>query len=215
MPYRTRPAVPGFFLAVALAFLFLCPSVNAAAKTVPGPAESIRMLQKGIDDKDLDLVEKYVDIDAMVGKAVDQLLADEEILQEAGKNPAIAMIFALGGNAGANDALRSLLSAEARGYVNHGVTSGAFAGEPEKNASTYQSLFGKVFRGGEKDRKRFGPASVKSRNKNTAVVATTLVDGVKQRVYPLELQLENQNGVWRVVGLNNKPGLARKDKGGK
>ena len=215
MPYRTCSAAPAFFVVLALFFCFTCSPANAASKAAPGPAESIRMLQQGIDNKDLALVEKYLDIDSVVGRAVDQMLSDEEILQEAGKNPAIAMVLALGGNAGSNEALRSLLSSEARGYVNHGITSGAFAGEPEKNASAYQSLFGKMFRGGEKDRKRFGPASVQSRNKNTAVVATTLVDGVKQRVYPLELQLENQKGVWRVVGLNNKPGLVRKDKGGK
>lgn len=213
MPYRTRPAVPAFWVILALFLYFTCSPASAASKAAPGPAESIRMLQQGIDNKDLALVEKYLDIDSVVGKAMDHLLADQEILQEAGKNPAIAIVLALGGNAGSNEALRSLLTSEARSYVSHGVSSGAFAGKPGKNASAYQSLFGKVFRGGEKDRKRFGPASVQSRSENTAVVATTLMDGVQQRLYPLELQLENQKGVWRVVGLSNKPGLARKDKG--
>lgn len=212
MPHRIPPAVSVFFVAVALFFCFACPSASVASEVGSDPAESVRMLQKGIDGKDLDQVEKYLDIDAVVNKAVDQILADEDILYEAEKNPAIAMVLALGGNAGANDALRSLLFSEVRSYVSHGVTSGAFAGDPEKNAGTYQSLFGKVFRGGDKDRKRFGPASVQSRNENTAVVATTLMDGVKKREYPLELQLENQKGVWRIVGLNNRPVLVRKAK---
>lgn len=215
MPYCIRRVLLAFLAVVPLLLGPGNDSVHAASRSVPGPEESIRMLQKGIDDKDIDLVQKYLDIDSLVGKAVDQLLANEDVLQEAGKNPAIAMVLALGGNPGANEALRSLLAGEAREYVSHGVTTGAFAGAPDKNAAGYQSIFGKVFRGGEKDKKHFGPASVKSRDKTTAVVSTTLVDGVKKKSYPLDLKLEKQQDVWRVVGLANPPAFTRKNKDAK
>ena len=206
MVYGTYRVTPVILLVFVLVFGSGCPAASAAK---PGPEDSIGMLQKGIDERDRDLVEKYMDIDALVGKAVDQLLADEEVLREAGKNPAIALVLALGGNGG--EALRTLLAAEAREYVGYGVSSGAFAGKPEKTASNYQSIFGKVFRGGEKDRKRFGPATVKSREKDTAIVSTTLLDGPK-RVYPLDLKLERQSGVWRIVGLANTDVLTPKRK---
>lgn len=208
MPYWIRRAVPYAFLAVVLVF-----GAGGAAFAAVGPGDSVRMLQKGIDTKDMALVGKYLDVDAVVSRAVDNLLADEDVLREAVKNPAIAMVIALGGNAGANDAVRAVLVAEAREYVTYGVVSGAFAGSPEKSASNYQSLFGKVFRGEGKDRKRFGPSTVKSQDKKSAVVSTTLFEGVRERAYPLELRMEKQDGVWRVVALESRPGFMRKKDG--
>lgn len=208
MPYWIRRAVPCAFLAVVLVF-----GAGGAAFAAAGPGDSIRMLQKGIDTKDMGLVDKYLDVDAVAGRAVDHFLTDEDVLREAGKSPAIAMVLALGGSAGASDAVRTVLIAEAREYVKYGITSGAFAGSPENAASSYQSLFGKVFRGDGKDRKRFGPSTVKSLDKNTAVVSTTLLEGIKERAYPLELRMEKQGGVWRIVALENYPGFAQKKDG--
>lgn len=204
MQYGTHRTVLVVSLAVLMISGFLGGKTMAAE---PGPEASVAMLQKGIDEKDIALVEKYLDINAVVGSAVDQLLADEEIVREAGKNPVIALMLAMGGNKGGGEALRTVLAAEARSYVCYGVTSGAFAGDPGKNVGGYQSIFGNVFRGGEKDVKRFGPATIVSRGENVAVVATTLTDGVKNRVYPLELNMEKRDGIWLVAGLANKPAV--------
>lgn len=201
----------GISVALVAWVLFFGPGSLAPAAAA-GPADSIRMLQQGIDAKDLSLVEKYLDIDGVVAKGLKQVLVDREFVNEAAQNPAIAMVLALGGNAATNEALQSLLVAEARGYVSHGVVSGAFAGSPEKTATPYRGIFGNVFRGGEKDKKVFGPAKLVKSGKNDAVVTTVLADGTKGRAYPLELRMARQDGVWRVVELANAADFMRKAK---
>ncbi|MCC8195037.1 MAG: hypothetical protein LIP28_10365 [Deltaproteobacteria bacterium] len=197
-------------LAVFAAFLAFCPASPAASAT--GPADSVAMLQKGIDAKDLSLVETYLDIDAVVAKGTAQVLADDDIAKEAAQNPAIGLVLALGGNAATNEALRSLLVSEARSYVTYGVLSGAFAGKPEKTQTPYRGIFGKAFRGGAKDRKVFSPAKLVRQDGDTAVVTTTLTDGTKGRKYPLELRLEKRDAVWRVSELVNAAEFIRRHK---
>lgn len=175
-----------------------------AAQAAPGPEETIPLLQQGIDTKNLALVEKHLDIDGVVAKGLEQLLADPEVVTEVAKNPAVAVMLALGGEE-ANAALHTLLLTETREYITHGVVSGAFAGTPDKTAAPYRGLFRKAFKGGEKDKKVFGPAKVSQREKNASLVTTTLADGTKGRVYPLTLRLQRQAGVWRVVELRNLP----------
>ncbi|SBW04842.1 conserved exported hypothetical protein [uncultured delta proteobacterium] len=201
----------GIYIALMACVLLFGPG-SLLPSAAAGPEDSIRMLQQGIDTKDLSVVETYLDIDGVVAKGLTQVLADPELVNEAAQNPAIAMVLALGGNAATNEALRSLLVSEARSYVTYGVVSGAFAGKPEKTATPYQGVFGKVFRGGEKDKKVFGPAKVKQSGKNGAVVTTVLADGTKGRAYPLELRMARQEGVWRVVEVANAADFMRKSK---
>ncbi len=183
-----------------------------AALAAPGPEDSIRMLQKGIDTKDKALVTQYLDIDAVVDKAVEKLFTDDDIVREAAQNPAIAVLVALGGNPGTNEALRAMLRDEAREYVLHGVASGAFAGKPDASAAAYRSVFGKVFRGGDKDKKAFGPVKVLQKGNDAALVATTLQHGTKGKQYPLKLRLEKRDAVWQVVAITNAEDLVRKGK---
>lgn len=191
----------------------LCGPACFAAHAAAGPETAIRMLQQGINAKDLALVEKHLDIDSVVATGLQQMLADPKVTDEIAKDPAVAMMLALGGGS-ANEALHTLLVTEAREYVAHGVVSGAFAGKPDKNAAPYRGFFRNAFRGGEKDKKVFGPAKLSPRA-NASLVTTTLADGVKGRVYPLTLRVQRQAGVWRVVELCNMADFIRAAKEGK
>lgn len=187
------------------------------AHAATGPEESVRMLQRAVDARNLALAETHLDIDGIVRAGVDAALASEDVLREIQRFPAAAVLLALGGTSGGGDALRTLLATEAKEYVRHGVVSGAFAGKPEEGASTYAGMFGKAFRGGGKDRKSFGPVTVTRRGADTARLATSLVDGGKKRVYPLDLVAVRRDGVWRIVEVANLPELfgLRADKEGK
>lgn len=194
------------FWAAFAANVFLCvsPVFGANAKTggAQGPAESVTMLQKAIDTSDMLLVEKYLDIDTMLEKGVESIIVDEDVLREAAKYPAINMALALGPNVG-NEVLRTLLGAEAREYIRHGVASGAFAGTPRADAPPYRGMFGKAFRGGEKDKRTFGKATVTKKSGDTAYVKTSLSGGRKNKIIPLELVARKQKGVWRIVEVAN------------
>lgn len=166
------------------------------------PAQSVAMLQQGIDTNDMVLVEKYLDIDTVIEKGVESVVVDENVLREAAKYPAINMALALGPATG-NEILRSILGAEAREYVRHGVTSGAFAGKPAADAPAYRGLFGKAFKGGDKDKRTFGKASVTKTAGDTAYVKTSLTGGRKKKTYPLDLVVRKQKGLWRITEISN------------
>ena len=193
-----------FFWGVFFAFSAACGGNALAA----GPEEAVIMVQKGVDSRDLDMVEKYLDLDAVLKKAVEVAVADESVIKEAGKYPAAALVLALGSASGANDAVRDLLAAETREYIRHGVVSGAFAGAPKEDVSVYKGIFGgKAFRGGEKDKKTFGPVSVKQKGDSSARLATSLADAKNGKTYPLDLIVQKQQGIWRIVEIGNAPEL--------
>lgn len=189
----------------AIAAIFVCVFMCGvfAASAAPRPEESIAMLQKAIDSRDMELAEKYLDVDGIVRSGVDMALQDKAVLRELQKYPAAAVLLALGGSSGGGEALRGLLSAEVREYVRHGVVSGAFAGKPQEGASVYNGILGKPFKGGAKDKKAFGPVSVKKKDASSALLAASLMQGAKKRTYPLELVAKKQEGVWRIVQLAN------------
>ncbi|MDR3074382.1 MAG: hypothetical protein LBV01_06655 [Deltaproteobacteria bacterium] len=161
------------------------------------------MLQAAIDACDMARVAACLDVDAVVDKGVKAAMKDEAAMREANKFPAVALALALGASSGSTEVLCGLFSSEVKEYVRHGVVSGAFAGKPREGASVYGGMFGKVFRGGDKDRRVFGPATVKSRSGATARIATSLAEGRKARVYPLELVARREKGVWRIVEVAN------------
>ena len=197
------------YVALTVMLLLVSGPVRSFAAAREDPALAVAMLQKAIDTRDMALAETYLDLDAVVKKAVDVAVADESVLREAGKDPATAIVIALGSASGANDSMREMFASEAKEYVRHGVVSGAFAGRVVEGASVYRGIFGKAFRGGEKDKKSFGPVRVIRRGKNEARLATSLVSGTKGKAYPLELALENKTGAWRIVEIVNMPALIR------
>lgn len=190
------------FTAVFAASLLLCGAPAFVAEAKEDPAASVGMLQKAIETNDMPLVEKYLDIDAVLEKGVESVVINDDVLREAEKYPAINMALALGANMG-NDVLLTLLGAEAHEYVRHGVVSGAFAGKPASGAPPYRGMFAKAFKGGDKDKRTFGIASVTKSTGDTAHVKTTLVGGRKNKTVPLDLVVRKQNGVWRIVEVAN------------
>jgi len=198
----------------ALLTVFLC-LAQAPAHAAAGAEESVRMLQKAIDTRDMTLVEKYLDVDGILKKGVDAALKDEAALKDIRRYPAAAVLLALGGTAGGGEAVHALLGAEIKEYVRHGVVSGSFAGKPVEGASSYNGMFGKAFRGGDKDKKSFGPAKVTRRDQTFARIATSLVETRKNRSYPLDLVAEKQDGVWRIVEVANMAELMSLGKAGK
>lgn len=205
----------GILILLLCAVPLLCCRAPAFAAAPAGPAQTVTMIQRGIDAADLAMVERYLDIDAVAAKAASVAVTDENTLREAGKEPAVAALIALGAATGANDAIRDMLAAEAAEYVRHGVTSGAFAGSPKQDAPPYRGIFSKAFRGGAKDKQTFGPATVTSQNQDTARVVTSLRSGPKGTPQSLDLLLEKRNGVWRVMKVVNLPEILRKHLHGK
>lgn len=188
-----------------LAFFIYCAPMRAMAEQ--GPAQTVALLQKAVDDCDMAAVERYLDLGSVTDKAAAVAVADKNVLSAASENPTAAVVIALGSAAGVTDAVRDMLAAEAKEYVRHGVVSGAFAGTPKDGAPAYRGIFAKAFRGGAKDKKTFGPASIVSQQGATARVRTSLRSGTKAKTQPLDLIMERQSDVWRIVEIANLPAI--------
>lgn len=197
------------FLGLAACFLAYFPP--GAAFAAAGPETSVAMVQKGIDTRDLALVERYLDVDGVIGKAVEAAMNDPELMRAVEKTSfPVAAILAMGNAEQTGLVLRDFLTSEVKEYVRHGVVSGAFAGKPVEGASVYQGVFRKAFRGGEKNKVVFKDAVVKERGKTAAVVSCMLLSGKKGRAYPVELLAVPDKGFWRIVELHNAADLIKK-----
>lgn len=187
--------------------LFALPALMALA-TFPAlaavPEAAIPQLQKAIDDSNVPLLEKHMDLDSVVNKAADFLLADPAALKAAQKTPAVALLIAgMGSDPQAKAMLKSILVQETRGFVVQGVSSGAFAGKKISSGSKNKGLLSPLFAGASKGRKEFGTTTLLERKDGSARISTSLYDaGAKER-YPLELRLEEQHEVWRITEVLN------------
>lgn len=199
------------FMFAALAVCFLAFFCHGAALAAADPEISVAMVQKGIDTRDLELVGRYLDVDGVVGKAVETIMDNPEVLSAFAKTSfPISALLALGNAEQTAPALREFLASEVKEYIRHGVVSGAFAGNYVDGASTYQGVFRKAFRGGEKNKVVFSDVIVKRKDKTAAIVSCTLASGKKGQTYPLELRIESHEKSWRIVELHNASSLVKK-----
>ena len=177
------------------------------AHAAASPESSIPQLQKAIDTGDTALLEQYMDINAVTASATAAVIADPSAVKAAGDVPAVALLLAgMGADPRAKAAIQGMLATEAKNFVTYGVASGAFAGKP-KPTSASPGLLEPLLRGGAKDAKRFGKATVRQRGESVALVSTSLYDASSAQEYPLELRLTPQKGVWRVTEITNMPAL--------
>ena len=191
-----------FFIMLTLAALLAFAAAPAFAAATP--EGTVPLLQKAIDGSDAALLEKHMDLDSVINKATDFVLADPTALKAAQQTPAVALLIAgMGSDPKAKAVLKKILVQETRGFVTQGVSTGAFAGKKASGKSKDGGLLSPLFADASKGRKEFGPAKLLERKGGSAKVATSLYDaGAKER-YPLELRLEEQQGVWRVIEVMN------------
>ncbi len=197
-------------LSLALCLAFAAPSAFAAAAEET-PVQAIAMLQKAIETKDTDLMERHIDLDAVLSKGADAVLADTQAVRRAEEtSPAIALVLSgLGSDERARAVAKQLLTSETKQFVRYGVSSGAFAGTAQKGPHAGAGLFGSLLRGGAKDKKTFGPATLRSRSGSEARVSATLDDAASKQSYPLDLLLRQKDGIWRVTEISNIHTLIR------
>ena len=185
---------------LVLAVLLCLRAVSAFAAS--SPEESIHRLQEGVDNAETERVLSYLDIDQVVGRALDAALKHEEVLRITKQYPPLAFALSLGGGLGTG-VIQDFLTAEVKQFVLYGVSSGAFAGRPHSGKPKPGGLMDGLLRGGAKDRKIFGEAITRHREGDTALVSTSLFDAGSGETYPLELKLERQNTLWRVMEITN------------
>lgn len=190
-------------------FLLLCLLIVACcpiAAAVDRPETALVEIQKGIDERNMALLEKRMDFDALFEQGLDVFF---DVLKNnaATLPPAFALMAGTGDSPQLRQTLRVFLKREIMKLIRYGVESGRFAGRPDASAQPtgpFSSLLDAVSTGSKTLRSN-GPARIKD---DKAVLPAVLQDGGNDREYPLVLRLTLDNGVWRVTGLDNLSELA-------
>ena len=190
--------------------LVLFPLSGLAAE--PGPAGAIQALQSAITTRDVALMERHINLDKVIGSAVDAVLADSNAIKQAEQtSPAVALVLAgMGSDERVKTVARHLLNTEMKQFVRYGVSSGTFAGTAKAGPHPGAGLFSSLLRGGAGDKKSFGSATVRNQTADTAQVTTSLADATSGETYPLDLALQKQDGVWRVTEITNIHALIKR-----
>ena len=199
-----RPA-PLYLCTAALCACLLASPAAMAAMTAAGPETSIARLQQAIDTRDVALLEKYMDIDSVVSKAVAAAITDPAAMQAASRTPALALALAgLQGSPETRAAVSQLLTGETSSFIRAGISTGAFAGHKvPKDQRRSAGLLSPLLAGASKARKTFGPSKVMEHSTNQALVSTSIYDDGSEERYPLTLRLTRNSDSWRVVEVVN------------
>lgn len=203
-------------LTAVCAALFLGPARTAQAE---GPLDAISKAQAAIDDNDPDTFKKYVDINAVLNKGMDDLItalkaqaADGSL---EGNNAVLLLILASLGedDQGKTEFLKQLLASEMKTFVTTGISGGYFAGKPTGKVKP-SGLTATLLKSMSKGRKEIVPGKVISLEDGQATVTGTFVDK-KAGSFPLELRMEKTGEHWQVKEVLNAEELAKQASKGK
>lgn len=192
----------GCLLALAIGLCLL--PLPTRAQT---PEAVLRNVQTALDNSDVALFERFVDLDALISQAVDTFL--EEAATPAGRAalpPVAAMLLSSIADSESDSSARALLRHEMRQFVRYGIRSGAFAGRKSQappsalfSGSVSAPLFGDVSLGRKelRDIRRAVPDGRDMR------IAFTVLDHGNGNVYPVMARLSPMDTDWRIVAVTN------------
>lgn len=182
-------------------------AAEPAAKT---PLQALTLAQQAIDGSDPDAFKRVVDVDSVLSRGLDDSFAGIQKLAAGGEmrgsGAMLALVLVGASDPAKSKAIKQLLASEVKGFVTAGIRGGYFAGKPNGSVPADSGAFSPLLEGLSKSRKEIVPGRVLSQKAGSAVASATFVDHGAGR-FPLELALENKEGGWRVVGINNAAAL--------
>lgn len=197
----------------ASALCFTIGAANAASEKVSGaqsPAQALDAVQHALDTGDVALFEQHVDMDAIVGAAVDFFLADAQSPEgKARLSPVVAMVISsVSSSEDAQQGLRSLIGREARNFIVYGVQSGNFAGQSRANVPPPDGLLAPLFADASLGRKEIQRKTAPLADGKDALISFSVHDYGNGRSYPVTGRMRMVNAQWRLVQVENLPDLA-------
>ena len=174
------------------------------------PVQTVRNLQKALDNADAALLNQCADVESVVGQAVDVFLRDLQSPDaQASLPPVLAMLLGpLSSSETAQSTIRGTLQREVSEFVRYGVRSGNFAGKPRETTPP-EGLLAPLFADASLGRKEVRGVGTPVQQGDMAVVPFSVRDHGNGNTYPVQAELRRQNGRWRIVGLANMPALIK------
>ena len=185
-----------FFWTCILVFA-VCPAAAAADR----PETALSEIQKAVDSRDMELLEKRMDMDALLDQGLKVFFATMQG-NAASLPPALALMASTADTPQLQKSLGKLLKDETKKFVRYGVESGHFAGKPDSQARP-SGLMGALLSEASLGRKTLKAAGTSRIEGSSAKLRAQLHDDGNGRDYPLDLRLTLRDGVWQVTGVDN------------
>ncbi len=191
--------------------------VHVAAASGESPEEAVMDIQKALDQADLNLFERRVDVDGLAAQGSDIFVS---MLAERGSTnlpPVVSLLVNTVNNPEAAVLIRQILAGEAAAFVRDGVASGRFGGRSDDSGPPSRGLLSPLFTGVSTDRKIL---SVTGRARRVATEDNTgravelpvrIRDEGSKKSYGLRLRLERGSDIaagWKVVRIADLPEIA-------
>jgi hypothetical protein len=186
--------------------LLLCGISRAGAA---GPLSAAETAQKGIDACDSDLFSRGVDMDRVALRAVQDLLKDDGLKGQADKKTGDAAEILLtlsAGNPEQAALIGRLLASELRSFAVSGINSCLFAGKEDAQPAQSGGLLASMLNRLAPGRREIKAGKILDRNRDKARISAEFIDP-RAGTFPLVLGVEQQNGAWRIVEIDNVPEL--------
>ena len=177
----------------------------------PAPAASLQQIQQALDNRDIALFERRVDVDSLIDQALALLL---ERVKRSGQNgealpPALTLMAYSLQDESLAPSIRAMLKKELGSFVRSGVRTGHLNGHPQRDVQPEGMLarFLPEISTGAKTLKATGAPTTQA--DGGCVLPASLHDAGNGRTYPLQLAMRPQADGWQVCEVRNMPALLR------
>lgn len=178
------------------------------------PAQAMQALQQAIDSNDQTLLERYLDLPAIIAQGVDLFVVD--CAANPLGSPDDPLLEMLSGglaqhvDSTAYQSIKLLLIQETSKFVLWGVASGTFSGQPATDPVPGGGLLSTLFANASMARKEIRSVRCAAPQGITATARAQLYDYGSERTYPLRLALTKQpEGHWKITAVTNLAELIR------
>lgn len=177
---------------------------SAHAAQAQGPEQAVLGLQRALNTSDAALLDRWADVDGVIGQAVDVFLEDARTPEgQALLPPMLAVVLSsVDSSPQAKALVRSTLQKEAGEFVRYGVRSGKFAGKP-KEASPPSGMLAPLFADASLGRKEIRTIGEAVSEKGGYYVPFTLMDYGNGNTYTVEATVRKSGEQWRITGIRN------------
>ena len=169
-----------------------------------GPEQAVQGLRQALNTSDAALLDRWADVDGVLGQAVDVFLEDARTPEgQALLPPMLAVVLSsVDSSPQARALVRGTLQKEAGEFVRYGVRSGKFAGKP-REAAPPSGMLAPLFADASLGRKEIRSIGHAVPEKDGYYVPFALLDHGNGNTYTVEASVRKNGEQWRLVGIRN------------
>lgn len=191
----------------SLTWTLTCPPAFAA-QGGQGPEHAVHGMQRALESGDAALLDKWADVDGILGQAVDVFLEDARTPEgQALLPPMLAVVLSsVDSSPQAKALVRGTLQKEAGEFVRYGVRSGKFAGKP-REAAPPSGMLAPLFADASLGRKEILSIGRAVPEGSGYYVPFVVRDHGNGNTYPIEATVHKKGDQWRIAGIRNMRAL--------